>query len=97
MISLSHMDEYASGHFNAKTWVPGLVHSGRGGGGEEKSGAQRPYNIHVIICIYLQLSKENPALQCVPSYHAILLWEPTMLSARNMSTFVCPLSGNVLW
>ena len=69
MSSLSHMDEYAPAHFNAKTWAPSLVHSGDGwrGGGEEKSGAWRPYNIHVIVRIYLELSEENPALQCVPS------------------------------
>ena len=59
-------------HFNAKTWVDDhvgfqvyslefylIVYSG---GSQEKTGAWRPYNIHVIVCIYLQLSKENPAL-----------------------------------
>ena len=59
MISPSHMDEYAPAHFNAKTWAPVLVHSGGGGGDEEKSRAWRPYNIHVIVCIYLQLSEET--------------------------------------
>ena len=46
MISLSHMDEYAPAHFNAKTWVDDHVGFqvymySREGGGEEKGVAQR--------------------------------------------------------
>ena len=41
----------------------------RGGAGEEKGGARRPYNIHVIVRMYLQLKEENSVSLILETEH----------------------------